>query len=151
MPPPRQGPLYPFWIPYRLVHFEAPNAIARVVLFADEIAPPLGGPIVEVCAVAKRDLRAGERLDEYGMYTTYGEAVKADEMCARRYLPLVEGCRLRRDVSQDAVLTYYDVDLPVGRLADRLRAEQYRHFMGETWLEARVQSPAPVPSRDPGA
>ena len=31
-----EGPLYPFWIPYHLVHFEAPNAIARVVLFGDE-------------------------------------------------------------------------------------------------------------------
>ena len=55
-----EGPLYPFWVPYHLVHFEAPNAIARVVLFGDEVAPPLGGPVVEVCAVAKRDLRAGE-------------------------------------------------------------------------------------------
>ena len=38
-----EGPLYPFWTPYHLVHFEAPNAIARVVLFGDEVAPPLGG------------------------------------------------------------------------------------------------------------
>src|SRR5437773_8928746 len=37
-----EGPLYPFWVPYHLVHFEAPNAIARVVLFGDEVAPPLG-------------------------------------------------------------------------------------------------------------
>ena len=37
-----EGPLYPFWIPYHLVHFEAPNAIARVVLFGDGLAPPLG-------------------------------------------------------------------------------------------------------------
>ena len=29
------GPLYSFWIPYHLVHFEVPNAIARVVLFRD--------------------------------------------------------------------------------------------------------------------
>src|SRR5262249_47424422 len=62
-----EGPLYPFWTPSHLVHFEAPNAIAGVVLFGDEIAPPLGGPVVEVCAVAKRDLHAGEPLDEYGM------------------------------------------------------------------------------------
>ena len=40
-----------------------------------------------------------------------------------------------RDVGQDQVLTYDDVELPAGRLADRLRAEQYRHFRGETWLE----------------
>jgi predicted homoserine dehydrogenase-like protein len=147
-----EGPLYPFWTPYHLVHFEVPNAIARVVLFSDEVAPPLGGPVVEVCAVAKRDLVAGDVLDGYGMYMTYGEAVNADEMSAMRYLPegLVEGCTLRRDVPKDQVLTYDDVDLPAGRLADRLRAEQYLHFRGEAWLEsllARAHEPARVEDR----
>jgi predicted homoserine dehydrogenase-like protein len=142
-----KGPLYPFWIPYHLPHFEAPNAIARVALFGDEIAPPLGGPVVEVCAVAKRDLAAGEVLDEYGMYMTYGEAVGVDEMSARRYLPegLVEGCRLLRDVPKDAVLSYDDVELPPGRIADRLRAEQYRTFRNEDWLEEVVSG---RPARD---
>src|SRR5215467_2536435 len=80
-----EGPLYPFWIPYHLVHFETPFSIARVVLFGDELAPPLGGPTVEVCAVAKRDLTVGEVLDDYGMYMTYGEAVNTEEMSANRY------------------------------------------------------------------
>jgi predicted homoserine dehydrogenase-like protein len=134
------GPLYPFWIPYHLPHFESPNAIARVVLLGDNLAPPLDGPVVEVCAVAKRDLTAGETLDDYGMYTTYGEAARSDEMSAGRYLPegLVEGCKLRHDVPQDQVLTYDDVELPPARLADSLRAEQYRVFRGETWLEEIV-------------
>jgi len=132
-----EGPLYAFTVPYHLVHFEAPNAIARVALFGDEVAPPLAGPVVEVCAVAKRDLKAGETLDEYGMYMTYGEAVNVDEMSAQRYLPegLVEGCRLTRDIPKDQPLTYDDVELPSGRVADRLRADQYRHFRGETWLQ----------------
>ena len=132
-----EGPLYSFFTPYHLVHFEVPNAIARVALFRDSVAKPLGGPVVEVCAVAKRDLSSGEVLDDYGMYMTYGEAVNSDEMCRNRYLPegLVEGCLLKRDVPKDAVLTYDDVALPPGRLADQLRAEQYRHFRGETWLE----------------
>jgi predicted homoserine dehydrogenase-like protein len=131
-----EGPLYPFWIPYHLVHFETPFSIARVVLFGDELAPPLAGPVVEVCAVAKRDLRAGEVLDEYGMYMTYGEAANVDEMSANRYLPegLVEGCRVLRDIPKDSVLSYADVELPTGRIADQLRAEQYEHFRGETWL-----------------
>jgi predicted homoserine dehydrogenase-like protein len=135
-----EGPLYPFWIPYHLVHFETPFSIARVVLFGDELAPPLGGPVVEVCAVAKRDLKAGEVLDEYGMYMTYGEAVNAEEMSAGRYLPegLVEGCKLKRDIPKDQVLTYGDVELPAGRIADSLRAEQYRNFRGETWLEEHL-------------
>ncbi len=125
-----EGPLYPFFIPYHLVHFEVPISIARVALFRDSVAPPLAGPVVEVCAVAKRDLKAGETLDDYGMYMTYGEAVNSEEMRTSRYLPegLVEGCRLRRDIKKDAVLTYADVDLPPGRLSDRLRAEQYSHL-----------------------
>jgi predicted homoserine dehydrogenase-like protein len=132
-----EGPLYSFFVPYHLVHFEVPNAIARVVLFRDPVAKPLGGPVVEVCAVAKRDLKAGEILDDYGMYMTYGEAVNAEEMCGQQYLPegLVEGCKLIRDIRKDSVIRYSDVVLPQGRIADRLRAEQYRHFRGETWLE----------------
>jgi predicted homoserine dehydrogenase-like protein len=138
------GPLYPFWVPYHLPHFEAPNAIARVVLFADNVAAPLDGPVVEVCAVAKRDIAADEVLDDYGMYMTYGEAVNADEMSSGRYLPegLVEGCRVRRPVQQDSVLTYDDVELPPGRTADALRAEQYRHFRGETWLDELLATAA---------
>jgi predicted homoserine dehydrogenase-like protein len=134
------GPLYSFFTPYHLVHFEVPAAIARVVLFRDSLAKPLGGPVVEVCAVAKRDLKAGETLDDYGMYMTYGEAVNTDEMCSKRYLPegLVEGCLLKRDIPKDAVITYGDVTLPPNRLADQLRAEQYRVFRGETWLEELV-------------
>jgi predicted homoserine dehydrogenase-like protein len=130
-------PLYSFFTPYHLVLFEVPNAIARVVLFRDSVAKPLGGPVVEVCAVAKRALRAGETLDDYGMYMTYGEAVNTEEMSRERYLPegLVEGCRLKRDVPKDGVIGYEDVELPADRVADRLRAEQYRHFRGETWLE----------------
>jgi len=139
-----EGPLYPFFIPYHLVHFEVPNAIARVVLFRDPIAKPLGGPTVEVCAVAKRDLAAGEVLDDYGMYMTYGEAVNVEEMSKGRYLPegLVDGCRLTRDIKRDTVITYNDVVLPSNRLADQLRAEQYRHFRGETWLDELLSTRA---------
>jgi predicted homoserine dehydrogenase-like protein len=107
------GSRYSFFIPYHLVHFEAPNAVARAVLFRDPTTKPLGGPVVEVSAVAKRDLKAGEVLDDYGMYMTHGEAVNADEMSAGRYLRegLVHGCRLKRSIAKDGVT---DVVLPAG-------------------------------------
>jgi predicted homoserine dehydrogenase-like protein len=135
-----KGPLYSFFTPYHLVHFEVPNAIARAVLFRDSVAPPLAGPVVEVCAVAKRDLRSGEVLDSPGMYMTYGEAVNVEEMSGNQYLPegLVEGCRLRRSVARDSVIAYSDVELPPGRLADKLRAEQYARFRDETWLQEMI-------------
>jgi predicted homoserine dehydrogenase-like protein len=143
-----EGPLYPFWIPYHLPHIETPNAIARVALFGDELARPLDGPSVEVCAVAKRDLKAGEVLDDYGMFMTYGEAANVEEMCERRLLPegLVDGCKLLRDLGKDEVLTYDDVTLPAGRVADRLRAEQYRHFRGDGWLDQLISSASPAVS-----
>ena len=51
-------------------------------------------------------------------------------MRENRYLPegLVEGCKLKRDIAKDAVLTYLDVEVPAGRVADRLRDEQYATF-----------------------
>ena len=71
---------------------------------------------------------------------TYGEAVNVDEMTGGQYLPegLVAGCKLRSNIAKDAVVTYRDVELPAGRLADRLRAEQYKHFRGEVWLEEMI-------------
>jgi predicted homoserine dehydrogenase-like protein len=138
------GPLYAFFLPYHLVHFEVPNAIARTALFRDPVIKPLAGPVVEVCAVAKRDLAAGEVLDGYGMYMTYGEAVNVEEMSAERYLPegLVEGCRLKRGLPKDSVITYDDVVLPWGRISDRLRAEQYIKFRRETWLSDLLERQA---------
>jgi predicted homoserine dehydrogenase-like protein len=125
-----EGPLYSFYTPWHLCHFEVPNTVARVILFGDAAGVPASGPMVEVCACAKRDLEAGEELDDYGMYMTYGEAVNSDEMRQNQYLPegLVQGCRLKRDIPKDAVLTYDDVELPPGRIADELRTEQYAHF-----------------------
>jgi predicted homoserine dehydrogenase-like protein len=125
-----EGPLYSFYTPYHLCHFEVPNTIARVVLFGDSAGSAIGGPFVEVCAVAKRDLKAGETLDDYGHYMTYGEAASVAEMRAKRYLPegLVEGCQLTRDLPRDAVITFDDVTLPESRLADRLYREQCERF-----------------------
>jgi predicted homoserine dehydrogenase-like protein len=134
-----EGPLYSFYTPWHLCHFEVPNTVARVVLFGDAAGISRGGPLVEVCACVKRDLQKGEVLDDYGMYMTYGEAVNSEEMRRERYLPegLVAGCTLKRDIPKDAVLTYDDVELPPGRLADELRAEQYEHFAEDGTVAAR--------------
>jgi predicted homoserine dehydrogenase-like protein len=124
------GPLYCFYTPYHLCHFEVPNTIARAALFHDAAVAPLGPPMVDVVAAAKRDLQAGEMLDGIGWYMTYGQAENADVVRRERLLPmgLAEGCRLRADVAKDQVLTYDDVAVPDGRLCDRLRAEQDAMF-----------------------
>ncbi|WP_022802819.1 NAD(P)H-dependent oxidoreductase [Deinococcus ficus] len=131
-----EGPLYSFYTPYHLCHFEVPLTAARVVLFGDAALQPLAGPVVEVVTTAKRDLKAGETIDALGGYMTYGQCENADVTAAQRLLPmgLAAGARLRRDVPKDTVLSYADVTLPEGRVADQLRARQDALF-----------SPAPVP------
>lgn len=124
------GPLYCFYTPYHLCHFEVPNTVARAVLFGDAAIAPTGAPFVDVVATAKIDLKAGQVLDGLGCYMTYGQCDNADTVHAQGLLPigLAEGTRLTRNVCKDEVLTYQDVELPEGRVSDMLRTEQNGYF-----------------------
>jgi predicted homoserine dehydrogenase-like protein len=124
------GPLYVFYTPYHLCHLEVPLTVARAVLFQDAALTPLGGPVCDVITAAKRDLRTGEVLDGIGGFTCYGLLENSRVCSAENLLPmgLSEGCRLKRDIPRDHVITYADVELPEGRLCDRLWAEQNAYF-----------------------
>jgi predicted homoserine dehydrogenase-like protein len=126
-----EGPFYCFYTPYHLCHFEVPNTVARAVDFDDAAIAPIGKPLVDVVATAKIDLQAGQVLDGMGGYHTYGLCENAEAVHQESLLPmgLAEGCRLKRDVARDQVLTYADVEFPAGRLCDSLRREQDALFM----------------------
>lgn len=125
-----EGPLYCFYRPYHLCHFEVPNSIARAVLLNDATIAPLGRPMVEVIATAKTDLKSGQTLDGIGYYLTYGQCENADVVMKKNLLPIgvAEGCTTNRDIAKDEVLSYDDVTLPPNRLIDRLRLEQAELF-----------------------
>lgn len=124
------GPLYLFYTPYHLPHIQLPLTVARAVLFQDATVAPLGAPVCEVVAVAKRDLQAGEILDGIGGFTCYGMIDNAGVCRDEDLLPmgLSDGCRLLHEVPKDRALRRADIALPAGRLADRLRAEQDARF-----------------------
>lgn len=124
------GPLYCFYTPYHLCHFEVPLTAARAVLFADAAIAPLGAPCVDVVAAAKIDLKAGQTLDGLGYYMTYGLCENSDVVRNENFLPigLAEGCRLKKDIHKDQVLTFHDVEIPRDRLCDKLRSEQNEYF-----------------------
>lgn len=123
------GPLYCFYTPYHLCHFEVPNTIARAVLFGDAAITP-EAPSVEVVAVAKRDLSAGDVIDGLGGFDCYGVCETARITRKSDLLPfgVAIGARLRRPVPKDQALTYGDVVLPPGRLVDMLRERQAMIF-----------------------
>ncbi|MBD2119877.1 NAD(P)H-dependent oxidoreductase [Trichocoleus sp. FACHB-262] len=138
-----EGPLYSFYTPYHLCHFEVPLSVARAVLFQDPVMAPLGSPVVDVVTTAKIDLKAGETLDGIGFYMTYGQCENSDVTQAQNLLPmgLAEGCRLKRDVPKDQALTYDDIELPRGRLGDKLRTEQSEYFgMTKTPINVGVRA-----------
>jgi predicted homoserine dehydrogenase-like protein len=125
-----EGPLYCFYTPYHLCHFEVPSTVARAVLFGDATITPRGAPLVDVVAAAKVDLKADQVLDGMGHYLTYGLCENADIVRNQNLLPigLAEGCTLKCTIPKDQVLTFDDVSIPEGRLGDRLREEQKKHF-----------------------
>jgi predicted homoserine dehydrogenase-like protein len=125
-----EGPLYLFYTPYHLCHFEVPITVARAVLFNDAALTPMGAPTVEVVAAAKIDLKKDQTIDGLGHYMTYGLCENADTTSKENLLPigLAEGCILKNDIPKDQVLTRDDVLFPEGRLCDALRKEQEELF-----------------------
>ena len=124
------GPLYTFYRPYHFSPLEAPNSVARAVLFNDMTLTPRDKPVCDVVTLAKRDIKAGERLDGIGGFLTYGAVDNYETLLRDNLLPigLADGCIARRDLPMDAAVTYADVQLPAGRLADRLWSEQQERF-----------------------
>jgi len=124
------GPFYVFYTPYHLPQLQINHTIARAALFHDPTTSPIGKPVCEVLTLAKRDLRVGEILDGIGGFASYALIENSDVAQSERSLPmgLSEGCRLKRDISKDQAITYDDVEVPAGRLCDKLRAEQDQYF-----------------------
>lgn len=124
------GPVYVFYTPFHLPQLEIPLTVARAVLFNDATVAPLGGPVCDALAVAKQDLKAGEILDGLGGFTCYALIDNYDISRQENALPMgvSEGCKLKRDISKDQLVTYEDVELPKDRLCDKLRREQHDYF-----------------------
>jgi predicted homoserine dehydrogenase-like protein len=124
------GPFYVFYTPFHLPHIQIASTIGRAFVLNDPTVTPLAGPVCEVVAVAKRNLKAGERLDGVGGYCTYGLIDNADEARAMNALPigLSEGCVLLRDIPKDGVIVFDDVERPADRLIDALWKEQFERW-----------------------
>lgn len=124
------GPVYTFYRPYHLGPLETVQSVARAVLQHDAAITPLGAPVAEVVAQAKRALEVGETLDGIGGFTVYGMLENTAIARRERLLPigLTDGAALVRPVAIDAALTFDDVILPADRLAARLWNEQADRF-----------------------
>lgn len=118
------GPNYLFFRDHHIGSIEAPATIAEAVLFNSAALTPKVW-CSDVLTLAKRDLTAGQKLDELGGYDYYGLMEKADVFAKEKALPagLAEFATMKVDARKDAVLTYDMVDLEPN-VAIALRQEQ---------------------------
>ncbi len=101
------GPYYTFYRPYHLTSLEVPLTCARAVLYGKADMVPLDRPVAEVCAVAKKDLKPGDRLDAIGEYCYRSWVMTVPEARAADAVPcgLLEDGTVTRAVAKGELLT----------------------------------------------
>jgi len=121
-----KGPFYVFYTPFHLPHLQIASTLGRAVVHRDATVAPIGGPVAEVLAVAKRDLKAGERLDGIGGYCTYGliDNVAAARELGALPIGLSEGCVLRQNIAKDEVISFAHVNAAEDSIVHSLWREQ---------------------------
>jgi predicted homoserine dehydrogenase-like protein len=89
-------------------------SVARAVVQGRPTGELTGGPVAELVAVAKRDLRPGDELDGGGGYTVYGLSERIEVARRENLLPFgfaYEGTRVLRPVARDRALAWTDVEV----------------------------------------
>lgn len=120
------GPNFLFFRPYHLCHVETPTTIAEAVVYNEATLTPLGAPIAEVIAMAKKDLNPGDMLDGIGGFTCYGEIDKVENSGGMLSMGLTENVRVTKPVRQGEPIPMDSVELDSENLVVRLREEQAR-------------------------
>ena len=110
--------------PYHLIGMELGISIYSAVLRGE----PTGAPTAfrgDAVAVAKRDLKAGEKLDGEGGYTVWGKLIPARRSLDLSALPigLAKDVRLTRDVAAGEIVPMGAVEPPPEGPALQMRRE----------------------------
>ena len=127
------GPYFSFIRPYHLTSLEVPLTCARAVLYNKADMVPLDRPVAEVCAVAKRDLKPGEKLDQIGEYTYRAWIMEASKARAVKGRPagLLAGSLVKAPIKKGELITSDNTDLPANSRIAALRDLQDQILFGK--------------------
>ncbi|GHV85536.1 hypothetical protein AGMMS50230_11440 [Spirochaetia bacterium] len=121
------GPNYVLYRPYHLTSLETPLTVAKACIDHVPSIVPRFGLVAETGTIAKRDLRAGEKLDGIGGFTIRGTFISAKEAREQNILPIGlvnKSTQMIRDVKKGEIITYADVQLDENSLMVQLRKLQ---------------------------
>lgn len=122
------GPYYNFYRPFHLTSLEVPLSCARVVLYGQADMVPLPVPVAEVCAVAKKDLAVGEKLDSIGEYCYRSWTLTVGDARTANAVPcgMIEGGTVTQAIKKGALLSYdncaIDDSLPIAQMRKKMDA-----------------------------
>ena len=122
--------------PYHLIGLELGQSIASIAV-RGEATGATGGFSGDVAATAKRDLRAGERLDGEGGHTVYGKLMPASDSLLLGALPigLAHNMVLQRAVPAGQPVRWSDVAFDANKEAVRVRREMEALFRAELKID----------------
>ncbi|KMO37925.1 NAD(P)H-dependent oxidoreductase [Methylobacterium aquaticum] len=118
--------------PYHLIGLELGLSVASIAVRGEPTGTTRGFS-GDVVATAKRDLKAGERLDGEGGYTVYGRLMPASDSLKAGGLPigLAHGLTLTRPVAAGTPVSWDDVSYSADDPAIRFRREMEEAFRAE--------------------
>lgn len=116
--------------PFHLCSLETPITIARAVLEQDTAIVPMGAPVSETVCVAKKDIKAGEKIDGIGGFCVRGVLETHEDMKKNANIPigLIAGAVAKKDIKDGAFLTMDDVELDESTTVYKLRKLQDETF-----------------------
>jgi predicted homoserine dehydrogenase-like protein len=126
------GPNYVLYRPYHLTSLETPLTVAKACIDHVPSIVPRAGLVAETGTIAKRDLKAGEKLDGIGGFTIRGTFVSAKEAKEKNILPMGlvnKNTEMLRDIKKGEPITYADVKLDESTLMVQLRKLQDALFV----------------------
>ncbi|RVU54100.1 NAD(P)H-dependent oxidoreductase [Anaerosphaera multitolerans] len=126
-----EGPNFVIYRPYHLTSIETPISIIKAVVLKESSIASIGAPVAETVAVAKKDLRAGDKIDGIGGHTVYGLLERGLIQRENNLLPiglLTGNVTMKRNVKKDELLTYDDVILDPNLKIVETREEQDNYF-----------------------
>ena len=127
-----EGPYFTFHRPYHLTAMEVPLTCARVMLYGKADMVPLDRPVAEVCAVAKKDLEPGDKLDFIGLYTYRAWNMTVEDARKHQAIPcgLLEGATVTAPIKKNELITAKNVAINEDQWIARLRKKQDKLIYG---------------------
>lgn len=113
--------------PFHLASLETPLTIAKAVLNHDHAIVPIGAPVSETIAVAKRDIKAGETIDGIGGYSVRGVIEAHTKFVKNEHVPIgcITGKSIAKlDIANGEALTKNSIELDETTTVVKLRQLQ---------------------------